>query len=81
MDDFLLTILTTSNNLEDLIEAKPTQRGQILTRFIGLEHLRKKEETCKEIYSMWSKRLISNVYDAGMHQYTTETIFVTFQKY
>ena len=63
IDDFLLTILTTSNNLEDLIEAKPTQRGQILTRFIGLEHLRKKEETCKEIYSMWSKRLISNVYD------------------
>ena len=63
MDDFLLTILTTANNLEDLIEAKPTHRGQILTRFIGLEHLRKKEETCKEIYSAWSKRLISNVYD------------------
>jgi len=63
MDDFLLTILATANNLEDLIEAKPTHRGQILTRFIGLEHLRKKEETCKEIYSLWSKRLISNVYD------------------
>jgi DNA repair exonuclease SbcCD ATPase subunit len=60
MDDFLITILTTSNNLEDLIEAKPTQRGQILTRFIGLERLKKKEEKCKEIYSEWNKKLISN---------------------
>ena len=63
MDDFLLTILTTANNLEDLLEAKPTQRGQILTRFIGLEQLRKKEETCKEIYSEWNKKLISNHYN------------------
>ena len=63
MDDFLLTILTTANNLEDLLEAKPTQRGQVLTRFIGLEHLRKKEDTCKEIYSTWNKKLISNHYN------------------
>jgi len=63
MDDFLLTILSTSNNLESLIDAKPTQRGEVLTRFIGLEHLKKKEATCKEMYSAWSKRLISNVYD------------------
>ena len=42
MDDFLLTILATANNLENLLEAKPTQRGQILTRFIGLEKLKKK---------------------------------------
>lgn len=63
MDDFLLTILTTSNNLEDLLEAKPTYRGQILTRFIGLDHLRKKEDTAKEIYYEWNKKLISNLYD------------------
>jgi len=63
MDDFLLTILTTSNNLESLIEAKPTERGQILTRFIGLEKLRDKERKCKEIYSEWSKKLISNMYN------------------
>ena len=29
----------------------------------GVHESRKKEETCKEIYSAWSKRLISNVYD------------------
>jgi DNA repair exonuclease SbcCD ATPase subunit len=63
MDDFLITILTTSNNLEDLLEAKPTQRGQILTRFIGLERLKKKEEKCKEIYSEWKKKIISNHYN------------------
>ena len=63
MDDFLLTILTTSNNLESLIEAKPTERGQILTRFIGLEKLRDKERKCKEVYSEWSKKLISNMYN------------------
>ncbi len=63
MDDFLITILTTANNLENLLEAKPTQRGQILTRFIGLEKLKKKEENCKEIYSEWNKKIISNHYN------------------
>jgi DNA repair exonuclease SbcCD ATPase subunit len=63
MDDFLMTILTTANNLEDLIEAKPTQRGQVLTRFIGLESLKEKEVTAKEMYSEWSKRLVSNMYN------------------
>ena len=67
MDDFLMTILTTSSNLEDLLEAKPTARGQVLTRFLGLEFLKKKEETGKEIYSEFSKGMISNVY-------TTETL-------
>lgn len=65
MDDFLLTILATANNLENLLEAKPTQRGQILTRFIGLEKLKKKEENCKEIYSQWNKKIISNHYNTS----------------
>jgi hypothetical protein len=55
MDDFLMTILTTASNLEDLIEAKPTARGQVLSRFLGLEFIKKKEETAKEIYSEFSK--------------------------
>jgi DNA repair exonuclease SbcCD ATPase subunit len=50
MEDFLMTIVTTASNLEDLLEAKPTARGQVLTRFLGLEFLKKKEETGKEIY-------------------------------
>ncbi len=63
MDDFLMTILTTASNLEDLLESKPTERGQVLSRFLGLEFLKKKEETGKEIYSEFSKGMISNVYN------------------
>ena len=62
-DDFMATILTTGRNLEDLIESKPTARGEILTRFLGLESLRKKEEVCKGIYTEWSKKLVSNTYN------------------
>ena len=63
MDDFLMTIVTTASNLEDLIESKPTARGQVLSRFLGLEFLKKKEETGKELYSTFSKGMISNVYN------------------
>lgn len=59
-EDFLSTILTTGYNLEELIESKPTARGQILTKFLGLEILKEKEEICKTIQSEWSKKLISN---------------------
>ena len=63
MNDFLLTVLTTASNLESLIESKPTERGNVLSRFIGLEVLKDKEILCKEMYSKWSKTLISNVYN------------------
>ena len=63
IDDFLMTILTTASNLEDLLESKPTARGQVLSRFLGLEFLKKKEETAKELYSDYSKGMLSNVYN------------------
>ena len=63
MDDFLMTIVTTASNLEDLLEAKPTARGQVLSKFLGLEFIKKKEETGKEIYSEFSKGMLSNVYN------------------
>jgi DNA repair exonuclease SbcCD ATPase subunit len=62
-EDFLSTILTTGYNLEELIESKPTARGQILTKFMGLESLKAKEEIAKEIYNDWSKKLVSNTYN------------------
>lgn len=62
-EDFLTTIMTTGNNLEQLIESKPTARGQILTKFLGLESLRTKEEVAKEIYNDWSRKLVSNTYN------------------
>ena len=63
MNDFLLTVLSTAGNLETLIDSKPTERGDVLSRFIGLEVLKDKENTCKKMYSEWSKKLISNVYN------------------
>ena len=62
-EDFLSTIMTTGNNLEQLIESKPTARGQILTKFLGLESLKNKEENAKNIYNDWSKKLVSNTYN------------------
>jgi DNA repair exonuclease SbcCD ATPase subunit len=64
MDDFLMTILTTASNLEELLESKPTARGQVLSRFLGLEFLKKKEESAKEIYSEFSKGMLSNLYNS-----------------
>ena len=63
MDDFLMTILTTATNLEELIDSKPTVRGQVLSRFLGLDSLKLKEDVAKEITSNYSKRMISNIYN------------------
>jgi DNA repair exonuclease SbcCD ATPase subunit len=62
-EDFLSTILTNGYNLEEIIESKPTARGQILTKFLGLEILKQKEDICKTIFSDWSKKLISVHYN------------------
>lgn len=73
-EDFLSTILTTGNNLEELIESKPTARGLILTKFLGLEILKDKEEICKLIQSEWSKKLISNNYNISDLESTNESL-------
>jgi DNA repair exonuclease SbcCD ATPase subunit len=79
-EDFLMTILTTGTNLEDLIDSKPTARGQVLSRFMGLEFLKRKEEIAKEIYSEFSKSMISNIYNSEKlksdNQVKEETIVV-----
>ncbi len=72
-EDFLSTILTTGYNLEELIESKPTARGQILTKFMGLESLKVKEEIAKEIYNDWSKKLVSNTYNKTQLEIDIET--------
>ena len=72
-EDFLMTILTTATNLEDLLESKPTARGQVLSRFMGLEFLKKKEESAKQIYSDFSKSMLSNVYNTEQLKSDNET--------
>jgi len=73
IDDFLMTIVTTASNLEDLLEAKPTARGQVISRFLGLEFLKKKEEIGKEIYSEYSKGMLSNVYNVETLKQDTDS--------
>lgn len=63
-EDFLMTILTTGSNLEELLDSKPTARGQVLSRFMGLEFLKKKEEVSKEIFNEFSKQKLTNVYSS-----------------
>ena len=55
-EDFLITILTTGDNLDDLIKTKPTERGRILTKFIGLEFFREKEKIAKKKHQEWKEK-------------------------
>lgn len=63
VNDFLLTIITDADNLENIIHTKPTEKGRILSRFIGLEIIEDKEIIVKEMKSGWSKGLKSDVYN------------------
>jgi DNA repair exonuclease SbcCD ATPase subunit len=62
-DDFMLTIVATSKNLEDLMETKPTQRGRLLTKFIGLEIIEKKEDINKGLMSEFKSKMKSNLFN------------------
>ena len=72
-EDFLMTILTTATNLEELIDSKPTARGQVLSRFMGLDFLKRKEEMGKTVYSNFSKSMLSNVYNSEKLKTDNET--------
>lgn len=61
--DFDITILTTARNLEDLIDAKATESGRLLTKFIGLEIIEEKEAIAKQFYSDFNKKKKGNHYD------------------
>ena len=49
--DFNLAICATSKNIDDLIEKKDTERGRILSRWIGLIPIERKEEIAKEMFN------------------------------
>ena len=80
-EDFLMTILTTSTNLEELLESKPTARGQVLSRFMGLEFLKRKEEVAKEIYSSFGKSKLSNLYSSEQLKTDIETYAIKIVEY
>ena len=59
----MLTIVSTAKNLEDLMETKPTQRGRLLTKFIGLEVIEKKEDINKSLMTDFKSKMKSNTYN------------------
>jgi DNA repair exonuclease SbcCD ATPase subunit len=79
-EDFLMTILTTATNLEELIDSKPTARGQVLSRFMGLDFLKRKEEAGKDLYSKFSKSMISNIYSSEKLKIDIETYKSTIEE-
>lgn len=80
IDDFLTTILTTSSNLEDLIDSKPTARGQVLSRFLGLDSLKIKEDSAKELYSSFSKGMVSNLYNTESLKSEIESLKISVEE-
>ena len=71
-DDFMITIVSTAKNLEDLLETKPTQRGRLLTKFIGLEIIEKKEEINKGLMTDFKSKMKSNHFDTKELEFSIE---------
>jgi hypothetical protein len=61
--DFELVVLATARNLDDLIDFTSGESGKLLTRFIGLDIIERKEEIVRKIYNEFSKTMKSNLYD------------------
>jgi len=62
-DDFMTTIVATAGNLESLIGTKPTERGRLLTKFIGLEVIEQKEAINKKMMADFKSSMKSNIYN------------------
>jgi len=62
-DDFMMTILATAKNLEDLIDSTSTEKGKLITRFVGLEVIEEKEKIVRKMYNEFSKKMKSNLYN------------------
>lgn len=63
-EDFDLIMCITSSNLNSLINEKPTERGRLFSRWIGLLPLEAKDELAREKFNSTIKpSLLSNQYD------------------
>ena len=63
--DFDMIICATSSNLDDLIEKKDTERGKLLSRWIGLLPIEEKDKLAREKFNSEVKpTLLSNHYNS-----------------
>lgn len=73
--DFDMILCATSSNLDDLIEKKDTERGRLLSRWIGLLPIEQKDALAREKYNSNVKPyLLSN-------RYNTETLKQEIEAY
>ncbi len=63
VEDFYVTILATSKNLDSLISDTATTTGKLLTKFIGLEVFENKESAARKMYNAFAKTMKSNHHD------------------
>lgn len=61
-EDFKLIVSADARSLEDIIDTKPTERSNMVHRFLGLEIIFKKEEVAKRLEATYKKSMLSNVY-------------------
>lgn len=64
--DFLMTILCTASNIDNIIELKPSERGEMFIKYLGLTIFSQKEEIAKTLFKDWkakSKTLNYNIDD------------------
>lgn len=61
-EDFKLIVSADARSLEDIIDTKPTERSNMVHRFLGLEIIFKKEEIAKRLESAYKKTMLSNFY-------------------
>ena len=59
LNDFMMTVSCTGDNIFDVIKAKATERGQMLSKLLGLEIFERKLEAVKKLYSAW--KIKSNI--------------------
>ena len=65
-NDFLMTVLATEANLEDLINTRATERSKLFNRYIGIEILEEKKEVAKNILAEKNKSFKKNHYDRDL---------------
>jgi DNA repair protein SbcC/Rad50 len=81
IDDFLLTIIATSDNLENLINTGATDRGKIFSRFMGLDILQEKADICKLLYTEYQKNIKSNQFNIEQLKIDNELFVDNIKKF
>ena len=61
--DFDLIISATGKSLDKIVDTKPTERGKIFNKLIGLEPIEIKLDVVRKMYNEFSKKMLSNTFN------------------